>query len=89
MRLARLLRDGEAILWPETDSEPGHQRPAMSGVEPGIETVVEEDPGRRQEIPALANFFVPHLCRTPCPAENTLEACPVAAAALPWRRKRR
>jgi two-component system nitrogen regulation response regulator NtrX len=105
MRLARLLRDREGTL-AETDENVVINVRPMAGVEPGVETLVEEGRvrddlfrrlsavridmpplrSRREDIPALANFFVRRICAGLRVPPKTLSRPALSLlAALPWR----
>jgi DNA-binding NtrC family response regulator len=104
-RLARLLRDREAI-----DTETGETtsfdvRP-MAGVDPGFDTAVQEGRvredlfrrlsivriempalrNRREDIPALANYFLREICAGLRLPPKTLSRSALSLlSALPWR----
>ena len=104
-RLARLLRDREAIVTETGDTVPFDVRP-MAGVTPGFDTAVEDGRvredlvrrlsviriempplrSRREDIPALANYFLREKCASLRVPPKTLSRSALALlSALPWR----
>jgi DNA-binding NtrC family response regulator len=104
-RLARVLRDREAVLAETGEMTMVDVRPAI-GVEPGIENAVQEARlredlfrrlsviridmppirSRREDIPALANYFVREICASRGVPPKTLSRAALSLiAALPWR----
>jgi two-component system nitrogen regulation response regulator NtrX len=105
VRLARLLRDREAVV-SETGGTIGFDIRPMAGVDPGIDTAVSEGRvrdelfrrlsvlridmpplrSRREDIPALANYFLRDICRARRTPPKTLSRPALSLiAALPWR----
>jgi DNA-binding NtrC family response regulator len=105
MRLARLLRDREAVL-AETNATIAFDIRVMAGVEPGVESAVEDGRvradlfkrlsvlridmpplrSRREDIPALANYFLRDICGARRLPPKTLSRPALSLiAALPWR----
>jgi DNA-binding NtrC family response regulator len=103
-RLARLLRDGEALL--ETGATLRFDIRMMAGVDPEIDTAVQEGRvradlfkrlsviridmpplrSRREDIPALANYFLREICGTRRVPPKTLSRPALSLiSALPWR----
>jgi two-component system nitrogen regulation response regulator NtrX len=104
-RLARVLRDREAILV-ETGSHIGLDVQAMASVDPGIDGAVREGRvredlhrrlsaicidmpplrERREDIPALANYFLRDVCASLHVPPKTLSRAALSLiSALPWR----
>jgi two-component system nitrogen regulation response regulator NtrX len=104
-RLARLLRDREAIL-AETNATIGFDVRVMAGVDPGVDSAVEDGRvradlfkrlsvlridmpplrNRREDIPALANYFLRDICGARRIPPKTLSRPALSLiAALPWR----
>ena len=104
-RLARLLRDREAVLV-ETGATLGFDIRAMAGVDPGVDAAVEDGRvraelfkrlsviridlpplrNRREDIPALANYFLREICGGRRIPPKTLSRPALSLiAALPWR----
>ena len=104
-RLARLLRDREAVLAETGDTINFDVRP-MAGVDGGFDGAVQEGRvredlyrrlsviridmpplrNRREDIPALANYFLRELCATLRVPPKTLSRPALSLiAALPWR----
>jgi DNA-binding NtrC family response regulator len=104
-RLARLLRDREAVL-AETGDAAGFDIRPMAGVDSGIDSAVQEGRirkdlfrrlsviridmpplrNRREDIPALANYFLRDICATLRVPPRTLSRPALSLiAALPWR----
>jgi DNA-binding NtrC family response regulator len=104
-RLARVLRDREAILV-ETGLHIALDVQAMASVDPGIDAAVREGRvredlhrrlsaicidmpplrERREDIPALANYFLRDVCASLHVPPKTLSRAALALiSALPWR----
>ena len=104
-RLARLLRDREAIVI-ETGETTGFDVRPMAGVDPGFETAVQDGRvredlfrrlsvvridmpplrNRREDIPALANYFLREICAGLRLPPKTLSRSALSLlSALPWR----
>ena len=104
-RLARLLRDREALLSEAGTTVDLDVRP-MAGVDPGFDRALQEGRvredlfrrlsvigidlpalrNRREDIPALANFFVRDVCATLRIPPKTLSRPALSLiTALPWR----
>ena len=104
-RLARLLRDREAILAETGETANLDVRP-MAGVDPGFETAVQDGRvredlfrrlsvlrldmpplrNRREDIPALANYFLREICAGLRVPPKTLSRSALSLlSALPWR----
>jgi two-component system nitrogen regulation response regulator NtrX len=104
-RLARALRDREAIAADTGESIPLDVRP-MAGVDPGFDTALQDGRvredlyrrlsviridlpplrNRREDIPALANYFVREICASLRMPPKTLSRPALALiSALPWR----
>jgi two-component system nitrogen regulation response regulator NtrX len=104
-RLARLLRDREAIVTEAGETASFDVRP-MAGVDPGFDSAVEEGRvredlcrrlsviridmpplrNRREDIPALANYFLREICAGLHVPPKTLSRPALALlSALPWR----
>jgi DNA-binding NtrC family response regulator len=104
-RLARILRDREAVLV-DTGATIGLEVRPMAGVDPGFENAVREGRirddlfrrlsvmcidmpplrNRREDIPALANYFVRQICATlRVPPKTLSRPALLLLAALPWR----
>jgi two-component system nitrogen regulation response regulator NtrX len=104
-RLARLLRDREAIVTETGETAPFDVRP-MAGVDPGFDTAVEDGRvredlfrrlsivriempalrNRREDIPALANYFLREICAGLRLPPKTLSRSALSLlSALPWR----
>jgi len=104
-RLARLLRDREAILV-ESRATLGFDLRPMAGVDPGVDAAVGEGRireelfrrlsvlridmpplrSRREDIPALANYFLREICRARRVPPKTLSRPALSLiSALPWR----
>jgi len=104
-RLARLLRDREAVLVETGDAVNFDIRP-MAGVDSSIDSAVQEERvredlfrrlsviridmpslrNRREDIPALANYFLRDICAALRVPPKTLSRPALSLiAALPWR----
>lgn len=104
-RLARLLRDREAVVTETGETVNVDVRP-MAGVDQGFDTAVEdgrvredlfrrlsviriEMPAlrtRREDIPALANYFLREICASMRVPPKTLSRSALSLlSALPWR----
>ena len=104
-RLARLLRDREAIVTETGETASFDVRP-MAGVDPGFASAVDEGRvredlcrrlsviridmpplrNRREDIPALANYFLREICAGLHVPPKTLSRSALALlSALPWR----
>jgi DNA-binding NtrC family response regulator len=104
-RLARLLRDREAILSETGETVSFDVRP-MAGVDPGFDTAVDDGRiredlfrrlsvlrmempplrQRREDIPALANYFLREICAGLRLPPKTLSRSALSLlSALPWR----
>ena len=104
-RLARLLRDREAILTETGETTNFDVRP-MAGVDPGFDTAVQDGRvredlfrrlsvlcidmpplrSRREDIPALANYFLREICAGLRVPPKTLSRSALSLlSALPWR----
>ncbi|MBI3493839.1 MAG: sigma-54-dependent Fis family transcriptional regulator [Acidobacteria bacterium] len=104
-RLARLLRDREALLV-ENGKPIGFDVRPMAGVDPSFDAAVQEGRvrddlfrrlsvlridmpplrGRREDIPALANYFLRELCAALRVPPKVLSRPALSLiAALPWR----
>jgi DNA-binding NtrC family response regulator len=104
-RLARLLRDREAVVAETGEIVNLNVRP-IAGVDPAFDLSVEEGQvredlfkklsviridmpalrNRREDIPALANYFLRDICaRERVPPKTLSRAALVLLAALPWR----
>jgi two-component system nitrogen regulation response regulator NtrX len=104
-RLARVLRDREAILVEKGESISLDVRP-MAGVDPAFDSAVQEGRvrddlfrrlsviridmpplrNRREDIPALANYFLRDICASLRVPPKTLSRPALSLiAALPWR----
>ncbi|HYM24292.1 MAG TPA: sigma 54-interacting transcriptional regulator, partial [Vicinamibacterales bacterium] len=104
-RLARLLRDREAVLAETGDALNFDVRP-MAGVDGGFDSAVQEGRvredlyrrisviridmpplrNRREDIPALANYFLREICAALRVPPKTLSRPALSLiAALPWR----
>jgi two-component system nitrogen regulation response regulator NtrX len=104
-RLARILRDREAVLV-ETGATISLDIRPMAGVDPGFDGALQEGRvredlfrrlsvicidmppirGRREDIPALANYFVREICGSMRVPHKTLSRPALSLiAALPWR----
>jgi DNA-binding NtrC family response regulator len=104
-RLARVLRDREALLMENGESISLDIRP-MAGVDPGFDSAVEEGRvrddlfrrlsviridmpplrSRREDIPALANYFLREICASLHVPPKTLSRPALSLiSALPWR----
>src|SRR5262249_52172671 len=104
-RLARLLRDREAVLADSNDAIAFDVRP-MAGVDIAVDNSVDdgqireelfrrlsviriEMPAlrhRREDIPAIANYFLRNLCATArVPAKTFSRSGLALLSALPWR----
>ena len=104
-RLARLLRDREAIVT-ETGETVGFDVRPMAGVDPGFDTAVQDGRirqdlfrrlsvvridmpplrSRREDIPALANYFLREICAGLRIPPKTLSRSALSLlSALPWR----
>jgi DNA-binding NtrC family response regulator len=104
-RLARLLRDREALLADSNEAVVFDVRP-MAGAEPGIEIAVQDGQirddlfrrvsvigidmpplrNRREDIPAIANYFLRNICAAQRLTPKTFSRSGLALlAALPWR----
>ncbi len=105
VRLARVLRDREAILAETGEAIDFDVRP-MAGVDAAIDSAVAEGRvredlyrrlsviridmpplrNRREDIPALANFFVREICASQRVPPKTLSRSALSLiSALPWR----
>jgi two-component system nitrogen regulation response regulator NtrX len=105
VRLARVLRDREAVL-AETGDAIGLDVRPMAGVDGSIDSAVQEGRiredlfrrlsviridipplrNRREDIPALANYFLREICAARRVPPKTLSRPALALiAALPWR----
>lgn len=104
-RLARLLRDREAVI-AETGEAVGFDVRPMAGVDPAVETAVQDGQiredlfrrlsviriempslrNRREDIPALANYFLREICAGLQVPPKTLSRPALSLlSALPWR----
>jgi two-component system nitrogen regulation response regulator NtrX len=104
-RLARLLRDREAIVIETGETTSFDVRP-MAGVDPGFETAVQDGRvredlfrrlsvvridmpplrKRREDIPALANYFLREICAgLHVPPKTLSRSALTLLSALPWR----
>lgn len=104
-RLARLLRDREAII-SETGETTGFDVRPMAGVDPGFDAAVTDGRvredlmrrlsvisidmpplrNRREDIPALANYFLREICASLRLPPKTLSRSALSLlSALPWR----
>jgi two-component system nitrogen regulation response regulator NtrX len=104
-RLARLLRDREAIVTETGDTTSFDVRP-MAGVDPGFDAAVQDGRvredlfrrlsviriempalrNRREDIPALANYFLREICAGLRLPPKTLSRSALSLlSALPWR----
>jgi DNA-binding NtrC family response regulator len=104
-RLARLLRDREAIVT-ETGETTGVDVRPMAGVDPAFETAVQDGRvredlfrrlsviridmpplrNRREDLPALANYFLREICAGLRVPPKTLSRSALSLlSALPWR----
>jgi len=104
-RLARILRDREAVL-AETGATIAFDVRPMAGVDPGFDGALREGRvredlfrrlsvicidmpplrNRREDIPALANYFVREICASMRVPPKTLSRPALSLiAALPWR----
>jgi DNA-binding NtrC family response regulator len=104
-RLARVLRDREAVL-AETDETIALDVRPMAGVDPGFDSAVQEGRvredlfrrlsviridmpplrHRREDIPALANYFLRDVCASLRVPPKTLSRSALSLiSALPWR----
>ena len=104
-RLARVLRDREAVL-AETGEPIALDVRAMAGVDPGFDSAVQEGRvrddlfrrlsviridmpplrHRREDIPALANYFLRDVCASLRVPPKTLSRSALSLiSALPWR----
>lgn len=104
-RLARLLRDREAVMTESGETVSFDVRP-MAGVDPGFETAVQDGRvredlfrrlsvlridmpplrNRREDIPALANYFLREICASLRVPPKTLSRSALSLlSALPWR----
>lgn len=104
-RLARLLRDREAVLADGGETVDIDVRPIAS-VDPGVDAMVQEGRirddlfrrlsviridapslrNRREDIPALANYFVREICASRhVPPKMLSRSALSLIAALPWR----
>ena len=104
-RLARLLRDREAIVTETGETASFDVRP-MAGVDPGFDTAVQDGRvredlfrrlsviridmpplrNRREDIPALANYFLREICAGLRVPPKTLSRSALSLlSALPWR----
>jgi DNA-binding NtrC family response regulator len=104
-RLARILRDREALL-AETGATIGLDVRPMAGVDPGFDGALQDGRvredlyrrlsvirvdvpplrSRREDIPALANYFVREICAAQHVPPKTLSRPALSLiAALPWR----
>jgi len=105
VRLARLLRDREAIVTETGDTVPFDVRP-VAGVDPGFDAAVQDGRvraelfrrlsviridmpalrNRREDIPALANYFLREICGSQRVPPKTLSRSALSLlSALPWR----
>ena len=105
VRLARLLRDREAIVTETGDTVPFDVRP-VAGVDPGFDASVQDGRvraelfrrlsviridmpalrNRREDIPALANYFLREICGSQRVPPKTLSRSALSLlSALPWR----
>jgi len=105
VRLARVLRDREAVL-AETGETIGFDVRPMAGVDAGIDSAVQEGRvredlfrrlsviridmpplrNRREDIPALANYFLREICAARRVPPKTLSRSALSLiTALPWR----
>jgi two-component system nitrogen regulation response regulator NtrX len=105
VRLARLLRDREAIVAETGDTVPFDVRP-VAGVDPGFDAAVQDGRvrtelvrrlsviridmpalrNRREDIPALANYFLREMCASQRVPPKTLSRSALSLlSALPWR----
>lgn len=104
-RLARVLRDREAVLADSGETVNFDVRP-MAGVDPGIDGAVQEGRvrddlfrrlsviridmpplrHRREDIPALANYFLREICASVRVPPKTLSRSALSLlSAMPWR----
>jgi len=104
-RLARLLRDREAVVTETGETVSVDVRP-MAGVDPGFDTAVQDGRvredlfrrlsviriempplrSRREDIPALANYFLREICASLRVPPKTLSRSALSLlSALPWR----
>jgi DNA-binding NtrC family response regulator len=104
-RLARLLRDREAVVVESGETTNFDVRP-MAGVDPGFESAVQDGRiredlfrrlsviridmpalrNRREDIPALANYFLREICAGLRVPPKTLSRSALSLlSALPWR----
>jgi two-component system nitrogen regulation response regulator NtrX len=104
-RLARLLRDREAIVMETGETASFDVRP-MAGVDPGFDTAVADGRvredlfrrlsviridmpalrNRREDLPALANYFLREICAGLHVPPKTLSRSALSLlSALPWR----
>jgi two-component system nitrogen regulation response regulator NtrX len=104
-RLARVLRDREAVLVESGETIDLDVRP-IAGVEPGFDGAVQDGRvrddlfrrisviriempplrARREDIPALANYFVRDICASlRVPPKTLSRPALLLIAALPWR----
>ncbi|HZR26329.1 MAG TPA: sigma 54-interacting transcriptional regulator [Vicinamibacterales bacterium] len=104
-RLARVLRDREAVLAESGETVNFDVRP-MAGVDPGIDGAVQEGRvrddlfrrlsviridmpplrHRREDIPALANYFLREICASLRVPPKTLSRSALSLlSAMPWR----
>jgi DNA-binding NtrC family response regulator len=104
-RLARLLRDREALLAGSNDAIVFDVRP-MAGADAGLEIAVQDGQvredlfrrvsviridmpplrNRREDIPAIANYFLRNICASRRVPPKTFSRSGLALlAALPWR----
>jgi two-component system nitrogen regulation response regulator NtrX len=104
-RLARLLRDREAVIAETGETASFDVRP-MAGVEPGFDSAVQDGRiredlfrrlsvlridmpllrNRREDIPALANYFLREICAGQRVPPKTLSRSALSLlSALPWR----
>jgi DNA-binding NtrC family response regulator len=104
-RLARLLRDREAVVAETGETTSFDVRP-MAGVDPGFDTAVDDGRvredlfrrlsviriempslrNRREDIPALANYFLREICAGLHVPPKTLSRSALSLlSALPWR----
>jgi two-component system nitrogen regulation response regulator NtrX len=105
VRLARLLRDREAVVAETGDTVPFDVRP-VAGVDPGFDAAVQDGRvraelfrrlsviridmpalrNRREDIPALANYFLREICGSQRVPPKTLSRSALSLlSALPWR----
>ena len=105
VRLARLLRDREAVVTETGDTVPFDVRP-VAGVDPGFDAAVQDGRvraelfrrlsviriempalrNRREDIPALANYFLREICAAQRVPPKTLSRSALSLlSALPWR----